>query len=56
MWSIWAKALGAKAFDDNERADRVALVRSFLVIFELIVGMIIILNAIATHGWGLIGL
>lgn len=56
MWSIWAKALGSKAFDDNKRADRVAIVRSIIVIFEMIVGVVIILNAIANHGWGLIGL
>jgi len=56
MWSIWAKALGAKAFDDKDRADRVALVRSALVLFEVLVGIVIVLNAIATHGWRLIGL
>ena len=56
MWSIWAKALGSKAFDDNEKADKVALVRTFIVVFELIVGIFIILNAIQNHGWSLIGL
>ena len=55
-WSIWAKALGSKAFDDNEKADKVALVRTFIVVFELIVGIFIILNAIQNHGWSLIGL
>jgi hypothetical protein len=56
MWTIWAKALGSKAFDDDERADKVAIVRSLIVMFELIVGIFIILNAIASHGLGLIGL
>jgi hypothetical protein len=56
MWSIWAKALGSKAFDDDEKADKVALVRTFLILFEIIVGIFIMLNAIANHGWGLIGL
>lgn len=56
MWTIWAKALGSKAFDDNKRADSVAIVRSVIVIFEMIVGVVIILNAIANHGWRLIGL
>ena len=54
MWAIWAKALGSKAYDDNQRADRVAIVRSFIVLFEILVGIVIILNAIANHGWGLI--
>lgn len=56
MWTFWAKALGAKAFDDNKRADKVALIRTAIVLFEIIVGFFIILNAIANHGWGLIGL
>jgi len=56
MWNIWAKALGSKAYDDNSKADRVAIVRTIIVVFELLVGIFIILNAIATHGWGLLGL
>lgn len=56
MWSIWAKALGSKAFDDNDKADKVAIVRSVIVLFEVLVGVVIILNAVANHGWGLIGL
>lgn len=56
MWTIWAKALGSKAFDENSKADKVALVRSAIVIFEIVVGVFIILNAIANHGTGLIGL
>ena len=56
MWSIWAKALGSKAFDDDNRADKVAVVRTAIVVFEIVVGIFIILNAIANHGLGLIGL
>ena len=56
MWTIWAKALGSKAYNDDEKADRVAIVRSILIVFEIIVGMFIILNAIQNHGLGLIGL
>ena len=56
MWTIWAKALGSKAFDEDRRADKVALVRSAIVVFELVVGLFIILNAVANHGWRLIGL
>ena len=43
MWTIWAKALGSKAYNDDEN-------------LEIIVGMFIILNAIQNHGLGLIGL
>jgi hypothetical protein len=56
MWSLWAKALGAKAYEDDDRADRVAIIRTLIVGFELFVGIFIILNAIANHGWNLIGL
>ena len=56
MWSIWAKALGSKAYDDNKKADKVAIVRTLLISFEVLVGIFIILNAIQNHGWGLIGL
>jgi hypothetical protein len=56
MWSVWAKALGSKAYDDKQRADRVALIRTSLILFEITVGIFIVLNAIANHGWGLIGL
>lgn len=56
MWSIWAKALGSKAYDDDDKADKVAIVRSCLIVFEIIVGVFIILNAIQNHGLGLIGL
>ena len=56
MWTIWAKALGSKAFDEDDKADKVAIVRSCIILFEIIVGVFIILNAIANHGLGLIGL
>jgi hypothetical protein len=56
MWTLWAKALGAKAYEDDSKADRVAIIRTTIVVFELLVGVFIILNAIANHGWGLIGL
>ena len=56
MWALWAKALGSKAYEEDDKADRVAIIRTFIVVFELFVGIFIILNAIANHGWRLIGL
>lgn len=56
MWIVWAKALGSKAFDDADKADKVAIVRTAIVLFEILVGVFIILNAVANHGLGLIGL
>lgn len=56
MWKYIAKALGSKAYDDDKKADKVALIRFSILAFEVLVGVFIILNAIANHGWGLIGL
>lgn len=56
MWKYWAKALGAKEFSEDGKADKVAIIRTFIIVFELIVGVVIILNAIASHGLNLIGL
>jgi hypothetical protein len=56
MWTIWAKALGSKAFDNADKAYKVAIVRTAIVLFEILVGVFIILNAVANHGLGLIGL
>ena len=57
-WENWAKALGAKAYDeDDKRSDVVAIIRTVWVILGVVTSIAIILNAIATHGfWGLIGL
>ena len=53
-WRVWANALGAKTGRTNKEADKVAIVRTVLVLFEVVVGIFIILNAIANHGIGLI--
>jgi hypothetical protein len=53
-WKIWAKALGSKTGKTDREADKVAIVRTVLVLFEVVVGIFIILNAIANHGIGLI--
>lgn len=56
MWEYWCKAIGTKAYDDNCKADRVAIVRTVWVVLHIFTCFAIILNAIATHGWKLIGL
>lgn len=35
MWRIWAKALGEKAGNNDEEADKVALIRS-VIMFQLV--------------------
>lgn len=56
MWEHWCKAMGQKAYDDNNKADKVAIIRTAWVILHILTCLAIILNAVANHGWGLIGL
>jgi hypothetical protein len=55
MWELWCKAIGQKAYEDNDRkADRVAIIRSVWILLHVVTCLAIILNAIANHGWNLI--
>ena len=56
MWEYWCKAIGEKAYNEKNKADRVALIRTAWVILHILTCLAIITNAIANHGWGLIGL
>lgn len=55
MWEYWCKAIGEKAYDENSKADAVAILRSIWVVLHIVTCLAIITNAIANHGWGLIG-
>lgn len=46
MWRLWAKALGEKASDDNNEADRVAMIRTGIVICYMITNIFIIAGVI----------
>ena len=54
MWELWCKAIGHKAYDDDRKADTVAIIRSVWIILHILTCLSIILNAIANHGWNLI--
>ena len=56
MWEYWCKAIGEKAYNEDDRADKVAIVRTAWVLLHIATCLAIITNAIANHGWGLIGL
>lgn len=45
MWRLWAKALGEKVGTNNE-ADKVAMLRTVLILQAVITNMFIIANAI----------
>lgn len=57
-WKIWCKAIGDKAFgDDDRKSDMVTLIRTFWIILHILTCLAIITNAIANHGLaGLAGL
>ena len=46
MWHLWAKALGEKAFPANKDADKVAYIRTFLVLNAVITNFFIIAGII----------
>jgi hypothetical protein len=46
IWYIWAKALGEKAHDDENTADRVAVIRTVIVVSYLITNLFIVAGVI----------
>jgi hypothetical protein len=45
-WELWAKALGEKAHNDSNTADKVAIIRTLIVFSYLITNMFIIAGVI----------
>jgi len=56
MWDFWCKAIGTKAYTDDRKADNVAIIRTVWVVLHVVTCLAIITNAVANHGWGLLGL
>lgn len=46
MWRLWAKALGEKASENNDEADRIALIRTGIVVCYMITNIFIIAGVI----------
>ena len=43
MWELWCKAIGTKAYEeDNNRSDRVAIIRTFWVVLHILTCLAII--------------
>jgi hypothetical protein len=42
IWRIWAKALGQKEGRTDDEADRIALIRSLIVLLYIITNLVII--------------
>jgi hypothetical protein len=49
MWRLWCKALGEKATFDNDESDKVALIRTILILQSIITNSFIVLNFFLTH-------
>lgn len=46
MWRLWAKALGEKSGNSDEEADKVALIRSLIVLCYIITNIFIVAGVI----------
>ena len=51
MWTYWCKALGAKAYDEDRKADRVAIIRTVWVILHVVTCLFIIMGNGYAIGW-----
>ena len=46
VWRLWDIALGEKVGEDNRRADRVAWIRTFIILQAIITNILISINII----------
>jgi hypothetical protein len=44
MWKYWCKAIGTKAYDDDKKADRVAIIRTLWVLLHVVTCLFIIIG------------
>ena len=44
MWRLWARALGEKVGENNKRADKVAIIRTIIVLQAVITNAFIVWN------------
>jgi len=46
MWKLWAKALGEKASNEDGEADKVAIIRTCIIVSYIITNMFIVAGVI----------
>jgi hypothetical protein len=46
LWRVWAKSLGEKASDKNSEADRVAIVRTIIILSYIVTNIFIVAGVI----------
>jgi len=49
-WEYWCKAIGTKAYEENHKADKVALIRTFWILLHVITCIFIILGNMQALG------
>jgi len=49
LWRLWAKALGEKASANDQEADRVAFIRTAIVLIYIITNLAIVAGVV--HHW-----
>jgi len=50
LWDYWCKSLGTKAYQENNKADRVALIRTIWVLLHVMTCLFIIVGNGRTLG------
>ena len=45
-WTLWAKALGKKAHEDDRHADKIAIIRTIIVLCYIVTNCFIIAGVI----------
>lgn len=51
MWKYWCKAIGTKAYDDDRKADKVAIIRSVWIVLHIVTCLFIIIGNGRTLGF-----
>ena len=46
MWKLWAKALGDKHGDDDSEADKIAMIRTIIVLCYILTNFFIVAGVI----------
>jgi len=46
MWRMWAKALGEKSGKDDKEADKIAIIRTLIILFYILTNLFIIAGVI----------
>ena len=44
VWEYWCKAIGGKAYEDESKSDRVAIIRSVWVLLHIVTCLFIIVG------------